>query len=130
MAVLKSVRDTCLLEKHEDPPVIHARVQCVNIPESSLEIPFDKSIKQGRKESPCLFNMMMRSVTGNQLFVISATCPLLSCSDVSDCHGPFSNMCIALCSDDGWLKANQSAAFHVTLFVCLVTTRDLASLSL
>ena len=25
-------------------------------------IPFDKSIKQGGKESPCLFNLMMRSV--------------------------------------------------------------------
>ena len=25
-------------------------------------IPFDKSIEQGGKESPCLFNMMMRSV--------------------------------------------------------------------
>ena len=26
------------------------------------DIPFDKSIKQGGKESPCLFNLMMRSV--------------------------------------------------------------------
>ena len=25
-------------------------------------IPFDKSIKQGGRESPCLFNLMMRSV--------------------------------------------------------------------
>ena len=26
------------------------------------DIPFDKSIKQGGQESPCLFNLMMRSV--------------------------------------------------------------------
>ena len=41
------------------------------------------------------------------------TCLLLSCSDVSDCHRPFSTMCIALCS------ANCLAQFalHVTLFL-------------
>ena len=54
------------------------------------------------------------------------TCPLFPCFDVSDCHGPFSTMCIALCSDNFWLKANQSVALHVTLCVCLVTRRDLA----
>ena len=26
------------------------------------DIPFDKSIKQGGKESPCLFNLMMKSI--------------------------------------------------------------------
>ena len=32
-------------------------------PETRISgIPFDKSIKQGGKESPCLFNLMMRSV--------------------------------------------------------------------
>ena len=29
-------------------------------------------------------------VTGDHPFVISSTRPLLSCSDVSDCHRPFS----------------------------------------
>ena len=33
--------------------------------------------------------VVRRCVTGDHLFVISATCPLLSCSDVSDCHSPF-----------------------------------------
>ena len=65
-------------------------------------------------------------VTGDHLFVISTTCPLFPCLDVSDCHGPLSTMCIALCSDNFSLKANQSEALHVTLFVCLVTRRDLA----
>ena len=39
-------------------------------------------------------------MTGDHLFVISATCPLLSCFDVSDCHKPFSIMCFAFCSDN------------------------------
>ena len=38
----------------------------------------------------------------------------------------FPTMCKALCSDNFWLKANQSVALHVTLFVCQVTRRDLA----
>ena len=38
-------------------------------------------------------------VTGDHLFVISATCPLSSCCDVSG-HRPFSTMWIALCSDN------------------------------
>ena len=63
-------------------------------------------------------------LTGDHLFVISTTCPLFPCFDVSDCYGPFSTMCFALCFF--WLKANQSVALHVTLFVCLVTRRDLA----
>ena len=39
-------------------------------------------------------------MTGDHLFVISATCLLLSCSDVSDCHRQFSIMCIARCPDN------------------------------
>ena len=50
-------------------------------------------------------------VTGDHLFVISATCPLLSCSDVSDCHSPFSVMCIALCSDH-CLAQGQPVGLH------------------
>ena len=48
-------------------------------------------------------------VTGDHLFVISATCSVLSCFAVSDCHSPFSVICIAFCSDACWLKANQFA---------------------
>ena len=50
-------------------------------------------------------------VTGDLLFVISATCPLLSCSDVGDCHAPFSTVCITLCSDD-CLAQGQSVNLH------------------
>ena len=31
-------------------------------------------------------------VTGDHLFLISATCPLMTCPDVSDSPGPFSIM--------------------------------------
>ena len=48
-------------------------------------------------------------VTGDYLFVISDTFLMFSCSNVSDCHRPTSQF-----------------ALHVTLFVCLVTKRDLA----
>ena len=62
-------------------------------------------------------------VTGNQLFVVSATCLLLSSSDVSDCHSPFllSEKHLVLMSV--WLKANQSVSTHEMSFVCLVTEK-------
>ena len=41
-------------------------------------------------------------MTGCYLFVISATCSVLSCSAVSDCHSPFSIICTAFCSDACW----------------------------
>ena len=50
-------------------------------------------------------------VTGDHLFVISATCRLLSCSDASDCHRPFSTMCIAHCSDN-FLAQGQRVSLH------------------
>ena len=53
-----------------------------------------------------------KGVTGDHLFVISATCLVLSCFDVSNCHKPLSVMCLALCSDACWLKANQSVCTH------------------
>ena len=60
-------------------------------------------------------------MTGDHLFVFSATCPVLSCFAVSDCHGPFSLICIARCSDACWLNANQSVCTHEMSFVCIVT---------
>ena len=44
--------------------------------------------REGRKEG----ERGRRCVTGDHIFVISATRPLLSCSDVSDCHRTFSIM--------------------------------------
>ena len=52
-----------------------------------------------------------RGVTGDHLFVISATSLLFSCSDVSDCHRPFSTMCIALCCDN-CLAQGQPVSLH------------------
>ena len=60
-------------------------------------------------------------VTGDHLFVISATCHVLSCFAVSDCHSPFSVICMAFCSDACWLKANQTVCTHEMSFVCFVT---------
>ena len=50
-------------------------------------------------------------VTGDQLFVISVTCPLLSCFDVSDCYSPFSVMRAAFCSDN-CLARGQAVSLH------------------
>ena len=50
-------------------------------------------------------------VTGDHIFLISATCPLLSCSDVSDFHRPFSTMCIALCAEN-YLAQGQPVSLH------------------
>ena len=58
-------------------------------------------------------------VTGDHLFVISATCPLLSCSYVSDHHRPFSVMWKALCSDTCCLNANQTVCTSCDLVLCL-----------
>ena len=49
---------------------------------------------------------------GRPYFLISATCSVLSCFAVSDCHSPFSVICKAFCSDACWLKANQSVCTH------------------
>ena len=62
-------------------------------------------------------------VMGNHLFVISATCPVLSCFAVRDCPSPFSVICIALCSDACWFEANQSVCTHEMSFVCFVTEK-------
>ena len=48
--------------------------------------------------------------TGNHLFVHSATCSVLSCFAVSDCHSQFSVICTAFCSGACWLKANNQFA--------------------
>ena len=59
-------------------------------------------------------------VTGDHLFVISATCSVLSCFAVSDCEKHFSFMCIKICSDKitVWLKANQSVC-NSCFLVCV-----------
>ena len=62
-------------------------------------------------------------VTGDHPFVISATCSVLSCFAVSDCHSPFSVIFPAFCSDACWLKANQSVCTHEMSFVCFVTEK-------
>ena len=65
-------------------------------------------------------------MTGDHLFVISATCPLLSGSDVSDSRCRFQSCVRHFVVITVSLKANQSVALHVTLFVCIVTKRVLA----
>ena len=62
-------------------------------------------------------------VTGDPISVISATCPFLSGSDLSDCRSPFRVVCTAFCSDACWLKANQSVCTHEMSLVCLVTEK-------
>ena len=50
----------------------------------------------------------------------------LSCvavRDVSDCHSPFSVICIAFCSDACWVKASQSVCTHEMSFVYSVTEK-------
>ena len=60
-------------------------------------------------------------MTGDHLFVISATCLVLSCFDVSDGHHkPLSVMCVAFCSDN-CLAYGQSVCTHEVSFVCFVT---------
>ena len=48
---------------------------------------------------------------------------MLSCFAVSDCHSPFSVICMAFRSDACWLKANQSVCTHEMSFVCFVTEK-------
>ena len=69
------------------------------------------------------------SVSGDHIFVISATCSVLSCFAVSDCHSLLTAICVACCSDAFWLKANQSVCTHEMSLVCCVTKKG-ASLRL
>ena len=50
-------------------------------------------------------------VTDDHLFVIPVTYPVLSCSDVSDCHSPLHVMCTAFCSDN-CLARGQPVSLH------------------
>ena len=52
-----------------------------------------------------------RCVTGDHLFIISATCSVLSWFAVNDCHSPFSVVCIALCSGN-CLAQGQPVSLH------------------
>ena len=52
-------------------------------------------------------------------------CPL-SCVvlfAVSDCHSPFSVVCIAFRADACWVKANQSVCTHEMSLVCFLTKK-------
>ena len=61
-------------------------------------------------------------VTGNQFFVISATCPF---AVLFDCHGPFPFSCeLHFVLITVWLKANQSVCTHEMSLVRLVTGKD------
>ena len=73
--------------------------------------------------------ILVWSVTGDHLLVISATCPLLSCSDVSDCHRPFSIMCGALCSDN-FLAQSQLVSCTSCDLVCVSSDEKGISLRL
>ena len=57
-------------------------------------------------------------VTGDHLFVISGTCLVLSCFDVSDCHSPFSVMCIAFCAD-ACLAQGHPVSLHSWDVICV-----------
>ena len=58
-------------------------------------------------------------VTGDHLFVISATCLLLSCFDVSDVSSHVYSLITV------WLKANQSVCTHEMSYVCFVTEKEI-----
>ena len=59
-----------------------------------------------------------RSVTVDLLVVISAAYPLLSCSDVRDCHGPFATTRVAFFSDTCWCPSQPVSGTSCEL-VCV-----------
>ena len=66
------------------------------------------------------------SVSGDHIFVMSATCSVLSCFAVSDCHSLLTAIRVACCSDAFWLKAKKSVCTHEMSLVCCVTKKGVS----